>query len=132
MVINDGELETDLPFAPIGTPIYGISRDSNLSHLNTLILVHLTMFLTVSFVLWVPFFKDVFGPEKNAALSSGVGSDDDHPRPVIVKACWSWTTSPLAEGVVFFIAVRRCRPGVRCCSGRCGYDRGMGRKAPGP
>lgn len=32
----------------------------------------------------------------------------------------------------FLTAVRRCRPGVRCCSGRCGYDRGMGRKAPGP
>lgn len=63
----------------------------------------------------------------------GVGSDD-HPCPVIVRACWSWSSLPLAQdGVIFFFtAVRRCRPGVRCCSGRCGYDRGMGRKALGP
>ena len=47
-----------------------------------------------------PLFKDVFGPEKNAALSLGVGSDDDHLCPVIVRACWSRTTSPLAEGVI--------------------------------
>lgn len=87
------------------------------------------------FVLRVPFFKDVFGPEKNVALSLGVGSDDDHLCPVIVRACWSWTTLPLARGVSFlllFTAVRRCRPGVRCCSGRCGYDRGMGCKALRP
>lgn len=41
----------------------------------------------------------MFGPEKNATLSSGVGSDDDHPCPVIVRACWSWTNSPPAQGV---------------------------------
>ena len=32
--------------------------------------------LTRCFVLWVPFFEDVFGPEKNAALSLGIGFDD--------------------------------------------------------
>lgn len=36
MVISDGKLETDLPFAPFGTLIYGNSLDSNLSHLNLL------------------------------------------------------------------------------------------------
>lgn len=85
--------------------------------------------MTRRFVLWVTFFKDMFGPEKNAVLSLGVGSDETHPCPVVVRACWSWTTFLL---FFFFTAVRRCRPGVRCCSGRCGYDRGMGRKALGP
>lgn len=70
----------------------------------------------------------MFGPEKNAVLSSGVASGEAHPRPVIVRACWSWTTF----AAFAFTAVRRCRPGVRCCSGRCGYDRGIGRKALGP
>lgn len=78
----------------------------------------------------VPPSKDVFGPEKNAALSRGVGSDGDLLCPVIVRAC----EYPAASTGPFFppfTAVRRCRPGVRCCSGRCGCDRRMGRKAPG-
>lgn len=33
----------------------------------------------------------------------GVGSDD-HPCPVIVRACWSWSSLPLAQdGVIFFL-----------------------------
>lgn len=142
MVTNDCKLETDLPFAPFGTAIYDMSWDQTLTHLNRLPCITCLLWDAEEFsfdsrclVLWVPFSEDVFGPEKNAALSLGVGSDDDHPCPVIVRACWSRTTSPLAEGVFLFssssfTAVRRCRPGVRCCSGRCGYDRGMGRKAP--
>lgn len=47
MVINDGELETDLPFASFGTPIYGISWYLNLSFLNRLLktLIHASVHL---------------------------------------------------------------------------------------
>lgn len=48
--------------------------------------------MTRRFVLWVAYFKDMFGPEKNAVLSLGVGSDETHPCPVVVRTCWSWTT----------------------------------------
>lgn len=36
----------------------------------------------------------MFGPEKNAVLSSGVGTDGAHPCPVIVGTRWSWTALP--------------------------------------
>lgn len=77
------------------------------------------------FVLWVAFYLDMFGPEKNAVLSSGVGSDEARPL------CWCCQGMLIMDclAAFSFTAVRRCRPGVRCCSGRCGYDRGMGRKA---
>lgn len=46
----------------------------------------------MAFVSLVPVFKDELGPERNVALSLGVGSDDDDddyddPCPVIVRAC---------------------------------------------
>lgn len=39
-------------------------------------------------------------PEKNAASSPGVRSDDHHPRPFVVGACWCLTSLLLAKGIL--------------------------------
>lgn len=91
--------------------------------------VHASLWRDSAFtVLWIPFFKNMFGPEKNAGLSPGGCSYDDRP----VLSLSGHVGHGLPCHFFFITAVRRYRPGVRCCSGHCGYDKWMGCKAPGP
>ena len=137
MVISDGELETDLPFAPI----YGISGDSNLSHLNMLD-PSLNAYREVQLRLDTLFY---------GSPSSRTCSDQERMQfyrralvltmiiPVLSLSGHAGHGVPhrffflsfFLSFFFFFTAVRRCRPGVRCCSDRCGYDRGMSSKDPG-
>lgn len=133
MVISDGELETDLPFAPI----HGISGDSNLSHLNMLD-PSLYAYREVQLRQDALFY---------GCPSSRTCSDQERMQfyrralvlmmiiPVLSLSGHAGHGVPhrffFFSFFFFFTAVRRCRPGVRCCSDRCGYDRGMGSKAPG-
>lgn len=121
MVISDVKLETDLPIPSLGSLICLVKCSS----VHVLLLTVNHWAIARHLVLWVAFYLDMFGPEKNAVLSSGVGSDEARPL------CWCCQGMLIMDylAAFSFTTVRRCRPGVRCCSGRWGYDSGMGRKA---
>lgn len=61
-----------------------------------------------------PLLKDVFRPEKNVALSPSGRFDGDHPRPVIVRACWSQAASPPARGVFVLLLYSVKKMQTRC------------------
>ncbi len=52
MAISDGKLETDLLFAPLGTPIYGISWDLNLSFKHANVHLYTMYHAGVTCLLW--------------------------------------------------------------------------------
>lgn len=132
MTVNDCKLEIDLPIALFGSTIpaaFGSVICLILMCWSARPQVHMGNYLLSeppSYSLMLRFM----GRLHLGRVRTGeecVGSDEAHPL-----SCHCQGMLIADYPADSFTAARRCRPGVRCCSGHYGSDRGMGRKGPGP